>query len=412
MLLASPKAVDSDRVTTDRLRIVDITDFYSDTVSGGVKTYLHAKARHLAEKGVDHAVIVPGEADGVEPMESGRLHRVKGPVLPFSRAYRLLLSARRVEEILDEELPHVIELGSPFVVPRLVRRALKRRRIPLVGFYHADLVRTFAEPYVPHRAAAPLRVAARTMARRLIRSVYDPLDVTVAASPSVADELRALGVRRVRHISLGVDLDTFVPDPPGGPLPPVERPEGDRRPIALYVGRFCAEKRLDVLIDGYARMDPEERPWLVLVGGGPLHEEMAERARHIAGLVLRDYVSDRETLARLYAGADFYVAAGPGETFGLSIGEALACGLPVVSVARGAGPDRVAGSGVSELYRHGDPDDCARALARMTARVGENPADLRGRSRAWAEATLDWRLTVDRLVDLYSELVAGAEAGG
>ena len=141
-----------------------MTDFYSDTVSGGVKTYLHAKARHLADLGVEHAVIVPGESDGVEPLGAGRLHRVKGPVLPFSRAYRLLLSARRVEEILDAERPDVVELGSPFVVPRLVRRALRSHRIPLVGFYHADLVRTFAEPYVPHRAAAPLRVAARTVA--------------------------------------------------------------------------------------------------------------------------------------------------------------------------------------------------------------------------------------------------------
>lgn len=407
MLLASEKADASNGVATDRLRVVDITDFYSDTVSGGVKTYLHAKARHLSAHGVDHAVIVPGDTDGVEALEGGRLHRVKGPVLPFSRAYRLLLSARRVEDILERERPQVIELGSPFVVPHLVRRALRRRRIPLVGFYHADIVRTFAEPYVPHRAAAPLRVAARTVARRLIRSIYDPLDVTVAASPSVAAELRELGVSRVRHISLGVDHETFRPDPPGGPL----HPAGDRSrpgtPTAVYVGRFCAEKRIDVLLDGHARIDPSRRPQLVLVGGGPLYDDVAERAKSTDGLFVRDYVSDRETLARLYAGADFYAAPGPGETFGLSIGEALACGLPVVSVARGAGPDRVEGSGVSELYRHGDPDDCAHALQCMTARVRSGEIDLRPRARAWAESTLDWKLTVDRLVELYTELATG-----
>lgn len=389
-----------------RLRVVDVTDFYSDTVSGGVKTYLHAKADHLATLGVEHAVVVPGEDHGVDAMGASRLHRVKGPVLPFSRAYRLLLSARRVEEILAEERPDVVELGSPFVVPHLVRRALRSRRIPLVGFYHADLVRTFAEPYVTHRAAAPLRVAARMAARRLIRSVYDPLDVTVAASPSVAAELRRLGVRRVRHVSLGVDLETFRPDPPGGPRPPDPGAGPHTPPVGLYVGRFCAEKRLDVLLDGYDRLEPGRRPRLVLVGGGPLVDDVRARARRAPDLTVLDYVSDRTELARLYAGADFYVAPGPGETFGLAIGEALACGLPVVSVARGAGPDRVEGSGVSELYEHGNPEDCARALTALAARVRAQGPDLRRRARAWAEATLDWKQTVSSLVELYRELAS------
>ena len=72
----------------------------------------------------------------------------------------------------------MIEVGSPFLVPHLVRRALRGRAVPTVGFYHSDLVRAYAEPYVELRVAAPLCVLARNGARAFIRSVYTKFDVT------------------------------------------------------------------------------------------------------------------------------------------------------------------------------------------------------------------------------------------
>ncbi len=76
----------------------------------------------------------------------------------------------------------------------------------------------------------------------------------------------------------------------------------------------------------------ERRPHLVLVGGGPHQARLEELARERPRLTLLPFVKDRGELARLYASADFYLATGPGETFGLSIAEALACGLPGVAV--------------------------------------------------------------------------------
>jgi alpha-1,6-mannosyltransferase len=258
---------------------------------------------------------------------------------------------------------------------------------------------------VPNRFAAPLRVMARMAARRLVRRVYNGFDVTVAASESVAADLRAMGVPNVRVVGLGVDLDAFHPSAAG------HRPDvwgyEPGVPVALYVGRFCAEKRLEVVLEGHERIPIERRPHLVLVGGGPHAERLRALARLRPRLSVVPYVADRAALARLYASADFYLAPGPGETFCLAIAEAMACGLPVVAVDRGAARDRLEGSGAGELYRHGDPDSAALAMERMVARISP---DLRVRARSQAERHFSWGGTFSSLLALYQELAAARRA--
>lgn len=383
------------------LRVLDVTDFFSDTVSGGVKTYLHAKAVALASMGVEHVVVVPGEDAGETRIAGSRLVRVPGWVVPTSRAYRVMLSEEHLAGVLRRFRPDVVEVGSPFIVPHLVRRALGSDSLPTVGFYHADVVRTFAEPYVPARWAAPIRVAARMAARALVRRTYSRFEVTVAASASVARELRELGIADVRCVGLGVDLKTFRPRPPEERVDWTGFGVEPGSPVAIYAGRFCAEKRLDVVLDGHASLPLQRRPHIVLVGGGPHQDRIEARARGQRRLTVLPYVRDREELARLYASADFYLASGPGETFGLSIAEALASGLPAVVVDRGAAPDRVAGTHVGELYRHGDPASAAVALQRLAARLGPG---LREEARAHAVRSFDWGVTFASLVGIYREL--------
>ena len=70
------------------------------------------------------------------------------------------------------------------------------------------------------------------------------------------------------------------------------------------------------------------------------------------------YVADRAELARWLASADIYVSAMADETFGVSIVEAQASGLPVVGVAAGAMIDRVTDA-VGRLGPVGDADAMA-----------------------------------------------------
>ena len=412
--LALPAVPDASGTLPPRpLKVLDITDFYSEGASGGVKVYLRQKARYLAMAGIEHVLVVPGEEDRVTREGPTEVYRVRGPEVVVSPDYRVMTSVDTVERILREERPDVIEVGSPFLVPRLVRTAVSRisgYRPATIGFYHADIVRTFAEPYVPHRIAAPVRVLARMAARWLVRRVYRRLDLTVAASASVASELRELGVPRVEHVSLGVDLDTFRPMTAAetGPRHALGLPE-DGRPIGVFVGRFCAEKRLDVILRGHAQLSEQERPHLVFVGEGPLSDWLRGMASEQPGVTVLPYLADRTSVARVYAAADFYLAVGPGETFGLSIAEGIASGLPAVTVDRGAAPDRVAGSDIAEFYAHGEPDSAAGALRRMTERFEHGEAArLRAAARAHAEREFDWSNTFSEMIRLYRDRIPTA----
>jgi alpha-1,6-mannosyltransferase len=402
MLATSGYRVEPIDQTAAPLRVLDITKFYS-AQSGGVKTYLDAKIADFANRNIDHTLLVPGDAPFEQRVQHTRICTIPGPVIPFNRAYRLITSKRAVAAHLHFARPHVVEVGSPFLVPHLVRRALGRRpAAAVIGFYHSDLIRTYAEPYVAYATVAPVRVLARNLARNYIHRVYSRFDATVAASASVVAELRTLGIPNVHCVPLGVDLDLFRPDAQAATdlraqlgLPP-------ERKIALFVGRLCREKRLDVVVAAHRALLPTERPHLVLIGDGAQRAMFEEMAREVGDMSVLPYVSNRVELARLYRAADLYVAAGPGETFGLSIAEAMACGLPVVAVERGAAPDRIAGSGCGRLYAHGSVDSCAIALRELTQ---QSSPLLRARARRHAEMNFSWRRTFDQLLNVYNDVL-------
>jgi alpha-1,6-mannosyltransferase len=94
----------------------------------------------------------------------------------------------------------------------------------------------------------------------------------------------------------------------------------------------------------------------VLLGEGSLREQFA--ALNDPRIVMPGYVRDRAELARWLASADIYVSAFAQETFGVSIVEAQATGLPVVGVAGGALLDRVS----ARMGRLGPVND-AEAMA-------------------------------------------------
>jgi alpha-1,6-mannosyltransferase len=317
------------------------------------------------------------------------------------------VSLSALRRIIEIERPDVIEVGSPFLVPWLVMRAIRGKEIRTAGFYHSDLVRTYAEPLVPGRASAPVRVVTTNFARAYVRNLHRRFDLTVAASPAVSAELRALGVADVHCIPLGVDVEVFRPvDGDRGWLRTRLRvPEG--RPIALFAGRFCAEKRLDVVIDATSRLPANRRPHLVFIGAGPNEAMLHGMARARGDMSILPFIRERTELARAYRGADVYLASGPGETFGLAIAEAMACGLPVVAVNRGASPDRVRGSNAATLYRDGSVDECADAIRRMLERLSP---ELRAAAAGHVAATCSWSLTFEKLLQLYRELVARARA--
>ena len=173
-------------------------------------------------------------------------------------------------------------------------------------------------------------------------------------------------------------------------------------PLALYLGRFTEEKRLEVVIDAWRTVGREAGATLVLVGTGPREARLRARAQ---GLAVRwlPFERDRARVADLLAAADLYLAPGPAETFGLSALEALASGTPVLSVDVGGVADRVRASGVGACYPVDDAAACAGQAVRL---LGQDRAAQAAAARAWAATHHAQAAAFDRLFATYQALVA------
>ncbi len=140
----------------------------------------------------------------------------------------------------------------------------------------------------------------------------------------------------IHHIPLGVGSQ-FRPSPLTSPLNMGNRSESTQ-PFILNVGKQERRKNLPLLIKGFARecRDPQWIHDLVLVGPDGGASSDVRRAIKDAGVADRirmlGVVSDAE-LVGLYRRASLVVYPSAVEGFGLPVLEAMACGVPVVTLA-------------------------------------------------------------------------------
>jgi alpha-1,6-mannosyltransferase len=377
------------------LKILDLTEFYSPE-GGGVRTYLAAKAEWLSRRDdLAHSLVVPGKADGCGSISGSTLHTIRGPAVPGSPGYHVLRNAGRLSRILDAEQPDIVELGSGYSAPWLLRRASRRRTFAIVGFMHMDLreaVRLAAAARVPAVAGIATRIA-----ERYARTAYAACDALVVSSDATRDSVLRAGLPDPVVVPMGVNLARFRPD-----LRTREwRTEvgiQDDRPVGLYVGRLAAEKQVDWLAHALPELRRRTGLTLVMLGEGRLRRRLeALERRHPEVIRVRGFEADRARLARAYASADVFLAPDAHETFGLATLEAAASGLPVVGAAGGAVGERLADAPWGRTFTPGDP----ASLAEATQDVLSRDRDLIGRAaRQWAER-YSWDRTFSRLLDVY-----------
>jgi alpha-1,6-mannosyltransferase len=382
-----------------QLSVLDATEWFGET-SGGIRTYLLQKAAYVAARpSLRHVIVVPGARDTITEGDGVRMYRLQGPRIPRQRPYRFMLAARSIARLVQHEAPDLIEIGSPFIVPWIVRYATRELRVPMVCFYHTNLPRMFAPRTPTYSLTRQLlyRGVWRYMAR------LDALfPLTIVTSQYAADELAREGITRVAKVPLGVDLERFTPARRA-------QAEQTRRshglpvgPLAGFVGRFAREKELDTVLDAWPTVERQTGARLALIGAGPM--EATLRAHPYGSRVtFVPFQTDRTALANVLASLDVLVAPGRMETFGLASLEALASGTPVLSANDGGVAELVQRSGAGRTFVAGAADDCA---AQATALFADDLAQCGARGRAFAEDQHSWDAAFDALFNVYRTVVA------
>lgn len=357
------------------MRIVQLANFYGPE-SGGQRTAIDELGRGYVSRGHERVLVVPGAQAADEQTASGRRITLPGRVLPASGGYRVLANRGALLRLLADLRPDRIEVSDKLTLWPLGRWA-RSRGVPSVLLSH-ERIDAILAPRVP--AGIPLQGLADVWNRRLCRS----FDRVVCTSRFGAAEFERIGADNLVVVPLGVDLGTFRPL------------AADRRVLRsrtlVCVGRLSREKRPDLAIDALAALHGQGHDArLTMVGGGPMIEELRERA---AGLpvTFTGHVSERAVVAHLLATADVAVAPCPHESFGLAVLEALACGTAVVVPDQGAAAELVAPhAGVRA-------EASAAAMAAGVLEVLSWPrAERRAAARRRAEG-FSWDATVDGLL--------------
>jgi alpha-1,6-mannosyltransferase len=335
----------------------DLTQSWSD-VGGGVRTYLLHKRRHILESTPhSHLMIVPGDRDEVIEQERATTVVIRSPRVPGSPHYRLMVRNGAVKAALERFQPDLIECQDAYNLPWAAIGYRKRHPgTALVAAYMTDFPTVYVErplsKFVTRGVAAPLARICYAYCGLL----YRRFDAVFALSENGgAGKLRSLGIDSVDIVPLGVELGEF------GPARRDERLRqklglGANQPLLVYVGRLDGEKKPDLVVEAFRALPGSLGAKLALVGEGPLKSEIA--ALRDERIIMPGYIKDRSELARWLASSDIYVSGMADETFGISIIEAQASGLPVVGVAAGAMIDRVS-SAVGRLGPVNDSDAMA-----------------------------------------------------
>lgn len=346
---------------------------------GGVPTAVETVRQGLAALGHDVIVVAPRMAGSDSPDASVlRVPAVPAPTYPdFALALPVTPSLRRRLRALDLDVYHA---QHPFLLGRTARRLARATGRPLVFTYH-----TLYDKYA-HYVPLPRPVAAR-WALRWSTAFANSADLVLAPSEALARRLRSQGVRRpVEVLPTGIDLERFRPGDRAAARAALGLPATAR--VALYVGRLDREKNLALLLEAIARLpDPDLR--LLLVGRGTQAEALRRSAaagRLGARLEFRRGARP-DALPVYYQAADVFVFASTTETQGLSVLEAMACGLPVVAV-RASGVEEAIVDGVSGLLVAedatvlGDAVQAVLADAHLAVKLGEGGREAAGRLAA------------------------------
>jgi phosphatidylinositol alpha-mannosyltransferase len=288
---------------------------YDFSFSGGVNNHISHLAKYFVQWGHEVKILAPcsRKVGGNHPCEIiaigrpfpfsaiGTVARIPvSPWLPF-----------QVALTLQREKFDILHIHEP-LIPLLPLSVLLTSNTVNIGTFHAF-----------HDTPRFYRFA-RHYLKKCLPRLHGKIAVSETARSFIAHHLPA----QYDIIPNGIDIERFSRG--------TKRPEfNDGKLNILFVGRPEKRKGLDYLLRAYAKVKaeiPESR--LIVVGAGVRGRNKYEKISaelNINDIIYTGFVPDAE-LSSYYQSADIFCApAINGESFGIILLEAMACGIPVIA---------------------------------------------------------------------------------
>jgi glycosyltransferase involved in cell wall biosynthesis len=309
-------------------------------------------------------------------------------------------AVRHVLSLIREIRPHILHThtAKAGAVGRTAAILAGRARPQaVVHTFHGHVLRGYFGPLQTE--------AFKQLERNLARST----DALIAVSPEVRDDLVSLGIaapEKIAVIRLGLDLSARLRAQPGAreQLRTELGITGDAF-VVTWLGRMTEIKRADRLLEAFALLSARrDDAYLLLVGDGPLRRELEARAAALGIDGRCRFVGFREDVATVFAASDVVALTSANEGTPVSLIEASASGLPIVSTDAGGVRDVVVDGETGFLLPTADPEPLAERLERLAS-----DRELARRLGAAGHDFVVPRYSVPRLVadvdSLYRELL-------
>ncbi len=232
------------------------------------------------------------------------------------------------------------------------------------------------------------------MQKRVSSIFHRIITVSKCARDDISNDFK-IPASKFRVIPNGINTDIFYP------IPEIPR---EKNRIIVTNSADMPLKGLYYLLHAVARIAKTHDISLTVIGAPKKNGSIVKLIRElgIGNLITFTGRIDNAEFVRQYAKSAVTVVPSVYEGFGLPAGEAMACGVPVISTTGGALPEVVGDAGILV-----PPEDC-NALAKAVTELLDNPdrAEELGRSGyKRVHEMFTWKNAAEKTVEAYRETI-------
>lgn len=352
---------------------------------GGVQECVAALRSELSSRGHEALIITPQprEYDGPVPEYVRLLGRSTDVKSPFHTTAQVSVSVdpKQVDTLLETEHFDILHFHEPWV-PLLSRQLLLRSQAKNIATFHAKL---------------PETIMAKTIERVITpytSSLLKYLDVLTAVSAPAASYVQSLTDDPITIIPNGIDLTKYN----------VPKNGINKAYTILYIGRLERRKGLKYLIKAVKELQIlRPNVTLIIAGDGPDRQQLEQFSNDLG--VKAEFlgrIDEATKLDLLKTASVFCSPARYGESFGIVLLEAMACGLPVVAGDNPGYSSVLTDTGRLSLV---DPRDSKEFAQRLDLFIFDE--GLRKLWQTWAEKNIK-QYSYKNIVDSYESIYGKA----
>lgn len=308
----------------------------------------------LQERGHKVAVIAPSESLHFSNTKIDNLHVYGIPSFPviINPTIRLpipFLLKSRIAQIIENFKPDVIHIQDHFPLSKAVVEVNKKLKIPIIGSNH----------FMPENFTVLLKN--KNLKKRLenylwkgFSKVFNQLNIVTTPTETGAQLIRPRLKVNAIAISSGINLSLF--NPRGDTTEIKEKYSIPDKPVLLYAGRLDPEKHLEEVLEAVAIAVKKIDFCFVVVGKGTSKtclEKISDKLGITDKVIFTGFVPDKD-LPYFYKLSRCFIIASIAELLSLCTLQAMASGLPIISVNAGALGELVKDKMNGYLYNEGD----------------------------------------------------------